>query len=91
MRDIPLEVVLSFPLPNYTHPQTRGEALIIVNAIFISLVVIAVSLRFYTRIFIKRWLGSDDYLIGLSLVRNTYESIVSFLHCAASCQAPTYP
>lgn len=76
MRDIPFDVVFSWPVPNYTHPTTRGEALIAVNAVFISLVVIAVILRFYTRIFIKRWLGSDDYFIGLSLVRKCHQCIL---------------
>ncbi|KAJ9657700.1 hypothetical protein H2201_008106 [Coniosporium apollinis] len=68
MRDIPIDVYLSFPLPNYDDPQTRGPALVIVNSIFISLVVIAVALRVYTRVYIKRWFGSDDYLICAALV-----------------------
>ncbi|TKA78707.1 hypothetical protein B0A49_02522 [Cryomyces minteri] len=68
MRDIPLSVVLTFPLPNYQHPQTRGGALVVVNFIFIILVLLAVGLRFYTRIAVKRWFGSDDVWIGLALL-----------------------
>ncbi|KAF2738484.1 hypothetical protein EJ04DRAFT_549959 [Polyplosphaeria fusca] len=68
MRAIPIEVILSWPAPNYTDPVTRGNALIIVNAIFISLVIIVVTLRLYTRMFIKRWFGSDDICIILALI-----------------------
>lgn len=68
MRDIPLDVFLSFPLPNYKNPPTRGPALVIVNAILIALVVVAVLLRLYARLFIKRWFGSDDIFIILALV-----------------------
>lgn len=69
MREIPLDVFLSFPLPNYKNPPTRGPALTIVNAILIALVIIAVLLRLYTRLFIKRWFGSDDVFIVFALVR----------------------
>ncbi|OAL56539.1 hypothetical protein IQ07DRAFT_554538 [Pyrenochaeta sp. DS3sAY3a] len=37
MRLPPVEVLLSWPTPNYENPITRGNALIIVNSIFISL------------------------------------------------------
>ncbi|TKA62067.1 hypothetical protein B0A49_11337, partial [Cryomyces minteri] len=67
MREIPLAVVLTFPLPNYKNPETRGEALVVVNFIFITLVLVAVALRFYTRVAVKRWVGSDDIWIGLAL------------------------
>lgn len=70
MRDIPIDVYLSFPSPNFDDPQTRGPALVIVNSIFISLVIIAVALRIYTRVYIKRWFGSDDYFICAALVRD---------------------
>ncbi|KAK5148889.1 hypothetical protein LTR04_000378 [Oleoguttula sp. CCFEE 6159] len=68
MRDIPLAVLLTFPLPNYQNPQIRGGALVVVNLIFIVLVVLAVGLRFYTRIAVKRWFGCDDVWIGLALL-----------------------
>lgn len=68
VRQIPLDVVLSWPTPNYTNPVTRGWSLVIVNAILIGLVTTAVSLRYYARIRIKRWFGSDDVLITLAFV-----------------------
>jgi hypothetical protein len=68
MRDVPLTVVASWPYPNFVDPHTRGSALLIVNGLFISLVVIAVTLRLYTRLVIKRWFGSDDLFIIFALV-----------------------
>ncbi|KAK4979514.1 hypothetical protein LTR28_004249 [Elasticomyces elasticus] len=68
MRVPPLLVILTWPPPNYEDPVTRGNALIVVNAIFVALVVLAVALRYYARVAIKKWFGSDDVLIGLALL-----------------------
>ena len=64
----PADVLLSWPTPNYDNPVTRGPALLIVNSIFISLAVITVVARIYTRIVIKRWFGIDDVFILLALL-----------------------
>lgn len=69
MRSIPPNVILSWPTPNYTNPTTRGNALLIVNVAFISIAITVVGLRLYTRIWIKRWFGTDDAFIVLALVR----------------------
>ncbi|KAL0255118.1 hypothetical protein SLS55_009647 [Diplodia seriata] len=66
VRDIPLSVLFTWPQPNYVDPVTRGPALIIINAVFISLCTLLLFLRLYTRIFIKRWFGSDDVFIILA-------------------------
>lgn len=63
----PVSVVLSWPTPNYENPVTRGPALIIVNIIFITLTVLTVVARLYTRLVIKRWFGIDDVFILLAL------------------------
>ncbi|OCK85191.1 hypothetical protein K432DRAFT_431768 [Lepidopterella palustris CBS 459.81] len=68
MRDIPLDVILSWALPNYTDLYTRGIALVIMNGAFISLVLVVVTLRIYTRIVIMRWFGSDDVFIAFALI-----------------------
>ncbi|KAL6712563.1 hypothetical protein ACN47E_000440 [Coniothyrium glycines] len=67
MRSPPLEVLLSWPKPNYENPKTRGPALVIVNSICITLVIVVVALRLYTRLVIKRWFGLDDIFILLAL------------------------
>lgn len=68
MRLPPVEVLLSWPAPNYVNPVTRGNALLIINIIFITLVALTVGLRLYTRLVIKRWFGLDDVFIILALV-----------------------
>jgi hypothetical protein len=67
MRLPPVDVILSWPIPEYEHPVTRGPALIIVNSIFISLVILTVAARLYTRLVIKRWFGWDDIFILFAL------------------------
>lgn len=69
MRLPPLAVIESWPESNYTDPKTHGDALLIVNIIFITLVCIAVAGRLYSRIIIKQWYGADDTMIMLALVR----------------------
>ncbi|KZM19709.1 uncharacterized protein EKO05_0004087 [Ascochyta rabiei] len=64
----PTQVLLAWPTPNYVNPVTRGDALLIVNAVLIALVVITVGMRMYTRLIIKRWFGIDDVFILLALV-----------------------
>ena len=67
----PLAVLLTWPVPNYTNPQVHGHALLVVNLIFITLVIIAVVGRLYSRIMVKRWYGADDSMIVLALVSCT--------------------
>jgi hypothetical protein len=69
MRDLPISALISFPPPNYTNPVVRDPALFIINGIFISIVITVVALRIYTRLFIKRWIGSDDIFIMIATVR----------------------
>ncbi|GME64377.1 hypothetical protein GTA08_BOTSDO12914 [Neofusicoccum parvum] len=68
VREIPLSVLFTWPAPNYVNPDTRGPALLVVNAVFITLCTITLFLRLYTRIFIKRWFGSDDVFIILAYI-----------------------
>jgi hypothetical protein len=83
MRDIPITVLLSFPVPNYTNPDTRGPALLIVNGVFIAIVIAVVLLRLYTRIFIKRWVGSDDIFIVIATVGHHSDAVSKLLFPAS--------
>lgn len=60
MRIPPINVILQWPTPNYIDPVNRGPALLIVNIIFVTLVVIAFVGRMYCRIEIQKWFGIDD-------------------------------
>jgi len=68
IHNIPPKVLLSWPVPNYVNPSTQGNAAIIVATILPVISLIFVAIRTYTRLFIKRWFGSDDVLIILALV-----------------------
>lgn len=75
MRLPPFEVLLSWPTPNYTNPETRGYALLVVNLIFISFALFMALSRFYTRIFIRKWFGLDDVFLLAALVCKSREQI----------------
>lgn len=68
MRQIPIDKLLSFPIPNYKDPETQGSALLTVNAVFLALVTTFVVLRIYTRVYLKRWFGLDDVFIIIAYV-----------------------
>jgi hypothetical protein len=68
MRDIPIQVLAHFPIPNYKNPETRGPALIYINGILIGITIGLVLLRIYTRVFIKRRMGADDWFIIIAAV-----------------------
>jgi hypothetical protein len=68
MRDIPNDVMASWPVPNYIDPVKRGPSLMIFNAVLISIVTFMVLLRIYVRAYMLRWLGVDDLFIIIALV-----------------------
>ena len=75
MRIPPLSVLLTWPVPNYVDPVTRGNASLIVNIIFILLVVLVVGLRFYCRMSAGALrFGWDDGMIALALVLYRFNS-----------------
>jgi len=64
----PLSVIVSWPTPNYDHPETRGNALLGLLIVFSFLMVTAIIGRLYSRLIIKNWLGWDDALIVLATI-----------------------
>jgi hypothetical protein len=64
----PLEVILSWPKPNYDNPESEGRQVLVINVIFSFLSIVVVSLRLFTRIWIKRQPGLDDLLITFTMV-----------------------
>lgn len=67
----PADVLATWPKPNYVNPVTRGNALLIVNIVFIPLSFLVVSLRIFTRLRITGSFGVDDGLIVVSMVSST--------------------
>jgi len=68
MRLPPASIWETFPTSDPTHPVRHGSGLIVVNAVFMGLITLAVALRLYTRVAIKRKCGWDDYFIVVALV-----------------------
>jgi len=64
----PMEVLLSWPLPNYVDPVSRGPAVLIVNIVTMSLAFLLTLLRLYTRLRITCTPGLDDIFIVVALV-----------------------
>jgi hypothetical protein len=64
----PPSVILTWPVPNYENPVTRGNSITVLSAIFISISVTFVALRLYVRLCIKKWFGLDDIFVILALV-----------------------
>ncbi|KAK4040686.1 hypothetical protein C8A01DRAFT_46055 [Parachaetomium inaequale] len=63
MRLPPPEVLASWPAPNYTNPQTRGRALIIVELITLPIALICLGLRLYARIHVMGRSEWDDWMM----------------------------
>ncbi|KAK5126546.1 hypothetical protein LTR85_009480 [Meristemomyces frigidus] len=79
MRLPPISVLNSWPAANWTDPEVHGDALLVVNLIFITLVCVAVAGRLYSRIVIKQWYGADDTMIMLALLFTIGMTIVVIL------------
>ena len=47
-------------IPNFVNPDTRGPVLIIVGTIFMVLMLVLATLRYYTKFFIVRKTSWDD-------------------------------
>ena len=91
MRHPPLDVILSWPEPNYVNPETRGNALLIVNIIFLVLCFITAAARLWARLRILHSAGVDDLLITIAMVRllkSFFETLANGLldpYCGRDC------
>ncbi|KAI9712169.1 MAG: hypothetical protein M1812_007007 [Candelaria pacifica] len=64
----PLEVIASWPAPNYVDPITRGPTAIIVGCVCLGVSMIVLPLRYYTRLRISKNFGADDILLGIGMI-----------------------
>jgi len=67
MRPIPPDVLDAHP-PNFDEPATRGPALVVLNAVLLSLATVAYTLRIYTRKAIQSRLRWDDATVSVAFV-----------------------
>ena len=68
VREIPIEVIASWPSSNFDDPQVRGSGLIALTGVMIAIVTLFVLMRLYVRIFILRWVAADDVFMALAYV-----------------------
>jgi hypothetical protein len=68
MRNPPLEVVASWPPPNYDNPVHRGPTLLIVEVTIMSVAILTLMARLYVRIFKVNKHGLDDWLMLAAMV-----------------------
>ncbi|KAG9230789.1 hypothetical protein BJ875DRAFT_384378 [Amylocarpus encephaloides] len=69
----------AWPKPNYVNPKTRGNAKIILNVVLYSVLVCFLSLRIFTRTYLRKIFGPDDILILLALLPTTAFFVISVL------------
>lgn len=69
MRSPPLEVMKTWPKPNYVNPVTRGSTLMIVELTLLPIAMIVVFLRMWVRVAWLKKAWYDDYLMLLAMVR----------------------
>ena len=59
------EKVAHWPAPNFVDPELRGPEIYVTLALFGLAASVAVGLRFYVRIFQRKYIGLDDFFLGL--------------------------
>ncbi|KAF2129007.1 hypothetical protein P153DRAFT_341421 [Dothidotthia symphoricarpi CBS 119687] len=68
----PLEVVQSWPTPNYINPITRPNTVLLLACICGPITVATLLARLWVRIFLQRTPGWDDWLMLIATVRCTF-------------------
>ena len=82
----PLSVLESWPPRNTVNPASRGNAHVIIQLIFMPILLVFLAIRLYTRYYISKYIGLDDYLILAGLVSRTHSQI--FLYTNRLFQIP---
>jgi hypothetical protein len=79
MRSVPIDVIATWPTPNYVDPVTRGSGLMIIELTLLPIAMIVVFLRLWVRISWLKKSWYDDYLMILAMVFSigTHEELAS--------------
>ncbi|KIW05321.1 uncharacterized protein PV09_03843 [Verruconis gallopava] len=72
------EQLAQWPTPNYENPVRRGDALVIVDSVFLGFATLLVALRLYTRLAVRKWFGLDDIFIVLAYASTVALNAVMF-------------
>ncbi|KAJ3561445.1 hypothetical protein NPX13_g8943 [Xylaria arbuscula] len=79
MRLPPIEVIASWPKPNYINPESRAPISTVVGSIFLAFVTIILLIRLYSRKQLTKGLGLDDILICLAYIPAAAFTIVGII------------
>lgn len=70
----PIEVLLSFPAPNFVNPETRPNTVLFIACIGGPITVLLLFVRLWVRIFHQRNPGWDDWLMLVATVSKSLHS-----------------
>jgi hypothetical protein len=79
MRNVPPEVMATWPQPNYDDPVRRGNALIITELSIVSVAILTLVARLYVRFRIVRTSGADDWVMLVAMVSRPMHISIYFL------------
>jgi hypothetical protein len=65
----PPSVLGTFHPPNYVNPVTQNLALPVMSIICLALSTFCVGVRLYGRMFVRRFVGLDDFFVFVAWVR----------------------
>lgn len=70
-----LEVIASWPRPNYVNPERKGWGLVITTIVLFTLALFTVLARLWARFVLLRNPGLDDLVIVLAMVRQPKQQL----------------
>ncbi|TGO07556.1 hypothetical protein BTUL_0265g00050 [Botrytis tulipae] len=65
---VDITATLDWPVPNYVNPERHGPSLFIVHGILYPIVLAMLGIRIYTRMYISKCFGLDDWLALFSMI-----------------------
>ncbi|KAI8240581.1 Satratoxin biosynthesis SC1 cluster protein 4 [Colletotrichum sp. SAR 10_96] len=78
MRIPPISVILAWPRPNYTNPETKGPGLMIIELVFLLMALTCLGLRMYVRLVMIRKTWWDDWLMVGALISMAAQTLFLF-------------
>lgn len=80
MRLPPVEVLRTWPMPNYKDPVTRGNELVMITVILFPIAIGMVILRIWTRLRLSKSFGADDVVLLISVPPTIVSSSLNELY-----------
>ena len=94
MRFPPMDVVMSWPPPNYDNPTKRGSQLMIIELTVMPLAILCLAARMYARMCVVRQVWWDDWVMaaaGVCCIGFTVAVILGTLRPPSAPASPGRP